>query len=105
MQIHSGHVTSLAWWEAGDGSALSGCFVSGGQDGVVRVWDPRDCSNVAKLSLHVNMKGRGAVGDILAGEGREGCKCGDGRKEGRGREQRRDRQASTVISVLCRRVG
>ncbi|MEW5302349.1 MAG: hypothetical protein WDW36_005146 [Sanguina aurantia] len=67
--IHSGHVTSLAWWDAGDGSALGGCFVSGGQDGVVRVWDPRDCSNVAQLPLHVNMKGRGAVGDILAGGG------------------------------------
>lgn len=38
------------------------------QDGYVRVWDPRDRTNVAKIELHVNEIGRGAVGDICAGE-------------------------------------
>eukprot|EP00198_Chlamydomonas_reinhardtii_P013322 XP_001702659.1 predicted protein [Chlamydomonas reinhardtii] len=53
---------------AGDADAnLAGCFVTGGQDGVVRVWDPRSKTNVAKVQLHVNEQGHGAVGDIIAG--------------------------------------
>ncbi|KAG2448714.1 hypothetical protein HYH02_006070 [Chlamydomonas schloesseri] len=88
--VHQGHVTSLAWFDtggaagrsggggggssggAGAGGAagdtnLAGCFVTGGQDGVVRVWDPRSKTNVAKVQLHVNEQGHGAVGDIIAG--------------------------------------
>ncbi|GFR45674.1 hypothetical protein Agub_g7088, partial [Astrephomene gubernaculifera] len=69
--VHAGHITALAWWEeggaGGGGGGLGGCFVSGGQDGAVRVWDPRAKSNVVKVQLHVNEQGHGAVGDIIAG--------------------------------------
>ncbi|EFJ44249.1 hypothetical protein VOLCADRAFT_118805 [Volvox carteri f. nagariensis] len=74
--VHQGHVTSLAWFEEGGGGGGGGasapgegggCFVTGGQDGVVRVWDPRAKANVAKVQLHVNEQGHGAVGDIIAG--------------------------------------
>ena len=39
------------------------------QDGYVRVWDPRSNprSNPAKVQLHVNEQGRGAVSNICAG--------------------------------------
>lgn len=40
------------------------------QDGVVRVWDPRAKSNPARIQVHANAEGRGAVGDIAAGVGR-----------------------------------
>lgn len=51
--VHVGHVTALAWFDpagsrgsgadadGGGGGPHAGCFVSGGQDGVVRVWDAR----------------------------------------------------------------
>ncbi|GLC37310.1 hypothetical protein PLESTB_001137600 [Pleodorina starrii] len=68
--VHQGHVTALAWFDENAGSSPGegeGCFVTGGQDGVVRVWDPRAKSNVAKVQLHVNEQGHGAVGDIIAG--------------------------------------
>ncbi|KAG2433008.1 hypothetical protein HXX76_008735 [Chlamydomonas incerta] len=52
---------------AGGDANLAGCFVTGGQDGVVRVWDPRSKTNVAEVQLHVNEQGHGAVGDIIAG--------------------------------------
>ncbi|KXZ51543.1 hypothetical protein GPECTOR_12g506 [Gonium pectorale] len=66
--VHAGHVTALAWFDdGGGGGGLAGCFVSGGQDGVLRAWDPRARANVAKVPLHVNEQGRGAVGDIIAG--------------------------------------
>ncbi|KAG2484442.1 hypothetical protein HYH03_016752 [Edaphochlamys debaryana] len=76
---HQGHVTALAWFEAegaggpfaggggGGGGEMAGCFVTGGQDGCVRVWDPRKKTHVARVELHVNEQGRGAVGDIIAG--------------------------------------
>ncbi|GIL71317.1 hypothetical protein Vretimale_2829 [Volvox reticuliferus] len=68
--VHQGHVTALAWFDEGGGAGegeAAGCFVTGGQDGVVRVWDPRAKANVAKVQLHVNEQGHGAVGDIIAG--------------------------------------
>lgn len=35
-----GHITALTWADTDD-PTIGGMFVSGGQDGVVRVWDPR----------------------------------------------------------------
>lgn len=35
-KAHDGHVTALAWWDDGD-PPMAGCFVSGGQDGCLRV--------------------------------------------------------------------
>lgn len=64
--VHEGHITSLAWSEDASGP-LAGCFASGGQDGYLRVWDPRSKTNPAKVQLHVNEKGKGAVSDICAG--------------------------------------
>lgn len=34
---------------------------------VVRVWDPREKKNPAKVQLHVNEQGKGAVSSICAG--------------------------------------
>lgn len=54
------------------------------QDGYVRVWDPRERKNPAKVQLHVNKEGRGAVTSICAG-GWHGscdtysCDCGHSR--------------------------
>lgn len=70
--LPQGHITSLTWFDYEDASC-AGCFVSGGQDGCVRVWDPRGRSCVAKLELHVNDAGRGAVGDLAAGASLPGC--------------------------------
>lgn len=36
-KAHDGHVTALEWWNSADGGEGGGCFVSGGQDGCVRV--------------------------------------------------------------------
>ncbi|CAG9463635.1 unnamed protein product [Pedinophyceae sp. YPF-701] len=57
---HEGHVTSVAW---GDNSI----YYSGGQDGVVCVWDVRAGPRpVEELPLHLNERGKGAVGFIRA---------------------------------------
>lgn len=67
--VHRGHVTALAWVDdAGRGAgAWGGCFASGGQDGYLRVWDPRARANPVKLALHLNERGHGAVTGIVAG--------------------------------------
>jgi WD40 repeat protein len=75
---HQGHITALAWSTtaaaaAGGASAPdagrddSCCLVSGGQDGVVRVWDGCTGSCVSKQAVHVDKKGKGAVGNIVTG--------------------------------------
>jgi WD40 repeat protein len=65
--IHRGHITSLCWWYNSHEPNFGGLFMSGGQDGVLRVWDRRNKSNVSKVQLHVNEKGHGAVSNICAG--------------------------------------
>lgn len=66
--IHQGHVTALAWADPSGGlDAWAGCFASGGQDGRLRVWDPRNHSNPTKLDLHSNESGKGAVTGIVLG--------------------------------------
>jgi WD40 repeat protein len=66
--VHKGHVTALAWADASGGyEAWKGCFASGGQDGYLRLWDPRAHSNPVKLGLHANGSGKGAVTGIIVG--------------------------------------
>jgi hypothetical protein len=66
--VHKGHITALAWADAAGGNeAWEGCFASGGQDGRLRLWDPRSHSNPAKLELHTNDAGKGALTGIVLG--------------------------------------
>lgn len=66
--VHRGHVTALGWLDASGGNAAwGGCFASGGQDGYLRVWDPRARANPVKLALHVNDSGHGALTGLIAG--------------------------------------
>ena len=66
--VHEGHVTALAWADASGGNeAWRGCFATGGQDGRLRLWDPRAHSNPVKLALHCSDSGKGAVTGIILG--------------------------------------
>lgn len=76
---HEGHITGLTWQYSAAHSqptsantaadlTSSNCVLSGGQDGCVRVWDGRSGSCVAEQAVHVDKKGKGAVGNIIAGE-------------------------------------
>lgn len=66
--VHKGHVTAAAWADASGGnSAWLGCFATGGQDGHLRLWDPRAHDHVAKVCLHSNQAGKGAVSGIIIG--------------------------------------
>ncbi|KAJ9508488.1 hypothetical protein QJQ45_012034 [Haematococcus lacustris] len=58
--VHTGQVSALAWCDAEDPD-LSGFFISGGQDGHVRVWDPREKKNPKRIMLHVTKEGKGGV--------------------------------------------
>eukprot|EP00903_Cladosiphon_okamuranus_P015931 g14716.t1 len=72
---HRGHVTvvkalsGMNGGGAGGGSGTSGCVVTGGQDGFVRIWDPR-VGGVTAAALeapaHRGSTGVGAVGDVIA---------------------------------------
>mmetsp|Transcript_9248 Transcript_9248/g.23366 ORF Transcript_9248/g.23366 Transcript_9248/m.23366 type:complete len:501 (-) Transcript_9248:250-1752(-) len=62
--VHRGHITALAWY-GGGGEEDTHLFMSGGQDGCLRVWDRRERSNMATKELHVNDQGVGALSDIL----------------------------------------
>lgn len=73
---HQGHVTALTWQRSalqqqqqhvGAVASSSSCVLSGGQDGCVRVWDGRSGDCVAANAVHVDKKGKGAVGNINAG--------------------------------------
>ncbi|KAF6262043.1 WD40-repeat-containing domain protein [Scenedesmus sp. NREL 46B-D3] len=74
---HQGHISALAWSAArapaqdagNDGSC---CVISGGQDGVVQVWDGRTGGCVATQAVHVGKQGRGAVSNIVTGCGSSG---------------------------------
>lgn len=58
---HTGHTTSVL---ASDGTVGERSFLSGGQDGVVRVWDMRQRAAVSTLELHIDAQSgkSGAVG-------------------------------------------
>ncbi len=62
LKGHSGHLTSVAWVEAG-GTWLT---VTGAQDGHVRLWDVRAKAQVANVEVHVTDQGAGAVSDMAA---------------------------------------
>jgi WD40 repeat protein len=70
-RVHKGHITSMAWADASGGnSAWTGCFATGGQDGRLRLWDPRSNQNPAKIPLHVDAGTCGAVTGIILGTNR-----------------------------------
>ncbi|WIA41200.1 hypothetical protein OEZ86_004815 [Tetradesmus obliquus] len=80
---HQGHITALAWSTAAAAAAntpeqhlarnsSSCCVISGGQDGVVRVWDGRTGSCSAEQAVHADKQGKGAVGNIVTGLGSSG---------------------------------
>ncbi len=48
---------------------VAGMCVAGGQDGHVRVWDPREKKNPKRIMLHVTKEGKGAVSSICGGAG------------------------------------
>jgi len=58
---HKGHVTAMAGLEGetavGGGAPL---LLTGGQDGVLRVWDARQANCVKEQPLHVGSRGAGA---------------------------------------------
>jgi WD40 repeat protein len=59
---HTGHITALAWLHSASSASL---LVTGGQDGMLRVWDPRaPQGSVHSVAAHVTPKGQGAVSDI-----------------------------------------
>jgi WD40 repeat protein len=53
-KAHDGHVTALEWWDVDGEGCASGCFVSGGQDGYVRV---RCCKWGCSKSWHFDVQG------------------------------------------------
>eukprot|EP00878_Enallax_costatus_P028467 GHUV01030751.1.p2 GENE.GHUV01030751.1~~GHUV01030751.1.p2 ORF type:complete len:127 (-),score=39.95 GHUV01030751.1:218-598(-) len=73
---HEGHITALTWQHSASRQQLqqqqdtagSNCVISGGQDGCVRVWDGRSGDFVAEQAVHVDKRGKGAVGNIIAGK-------------------------------------
>jgi hypothetical protein len=84
---HQGHCTALKWviaggdgggggGDGGDGGGGGGdasLLLSGGQDGIVKAWDPRvgGTAPVAECAAHVDAGGAtsGAVGDIVQTSG------------------------------------
>lgn len=71
-KAHQGHVTSLAWLE--NPQYQSNILLTGGQDGILQLWDVRSGSEVAAHIVHAcEMKGIGAVSSIkVCGEGDSG---------------------------------
>jgi WD40 repeat protein len=64
---HAGHITALAWQQDPAGHTSCVLALSGGQDGVLKVWDGRMGSCVARQPLHVDAQGKGAIGSIVTG--------------------------------------
>ncbi|DBA75204.1 TPA: hypothetical protein ACH3X1_010504 [Trebouxia sp. C0004] len=62
---HAGHVTALAWQHDTNGCCMD-TFFSGGQDGHLKMWDPRSNKCVHDVAAHVNARGKGAVGNIVS---------------------------------------
>lgn len=68
-KIHKGHITAIRWMnEAQQGSDSSKhChhFLTGGQDGVLRLWDIRDHSNVFKEKIHGGVAASASINEVL----------------------------------------
>jgi WD40 repeat protein len=64
---HTGHITALAWQQDPAGHTSCALALSGGQDGVLKVWDGRTGSCIARQPLHVDAQGKGAIGSIVTG--------------------------------------
>lgn len=60
LKGHKGHVTSVTWYCEED----TNVFLSGAQDGCVRIWDLRAKKAVANVPAHVHDNGTGAVAGI-----------------------------------------
>lgn len=58
-RIHQGHITALYW-----GQNTSN-FFTGGQDGILRLWDPRQRTNVFKERIHGDATHHAAINQIL----------------------------------------
>lgn len=76
-RAHRGHVTVTLSVPSLDTGAATPCFVTGGQDGFVRVWDLRvgeleassnSAGMVMESAAHCSSAGAGAVGGIIASE-------------------------------------
>ena len=65
-KIHKGHVTAMEWLPsyASDAAPDHHHFLTGGQDGLLRMWDLRDRVNVFKERVH-GVRDTAAVNDIL----------------------------------------
>lgn len=62
-KVHQGHVTSLTWFE--NPSIQPNVLLTGGQDGILQVWDVRSGSERAACIIHAcERKGIGAVSAI-----------------------------------------
>ncbi len=66
LQGHKGHVTTVHVCENGTTDDL---FLSGAQDGCVRVWDRRRADCIKSLPLHSSVSGSGAVVSICSPHG------------------------------------
>lgn len=61
-RAHVGHVTALAWSDAGaspQSEERTELFLTGGQDGFLRAWDGRTDRAVAEVPVHVAASGTG----------------------------------------------
>ncbi|KAH7416069.1 hypothetical protein KP509_14G073800 [Ceratopteris richardii] len=72
-QAHTGHVTALECLGCADGSGPD-IFLSGGQDGILQVWDVRARYPVHKDVLHSSAKGQGALSCICVSQ-HSACGC------------------------------
>jgi F-box/WD-40 domain protein 7 len=65
LKAHKGHVTVVSTWPPASSSSSSSdstLFLSGGQDGLLRVWDTRCETCVHKVECHTSARsGTGAV--------------------------------------------
>ena len=68
LKGHKGHITAVEWL-CHDDEPL---FLTGAQDGHVRVWDLRVRQEVANVAAHTGEKGSGAVGALKSAAGPAG---------------------------------
>jgi len=68
-KIHKGHITAIRWWNEAqqrpDSSKDCCHFLTGGQDGVLRLWDIRDHSNVFKEKIHGGVAASASINEVL----------------------------------------
>ncbi len=68
LKGHKGHITAVEWLCYDD----ENLFLTGAQDGHVRVWDLRVRQEVANIAAHSGDKGSGAVGALQSAAGPAG---------------------------------